>query len=253
MWLSDDRDQPQVFCIAGIGGLATFSFRGIADHLEGRASLVGIQLPGIGGGEKTPDSVQEIARWAKNAILTQATPGTPIRIAGYSAGGVIAIEAARLLREEGHELSRIILIDTLAPVDGGGKGLVRGIRSRMRTMKHGLKMRRSLKRNAQLDSTPMQEDSERRLAAGLAKTKLLLSRHVTDACPEALLLLNSLPEGGRARRTRSRQNVESWRRIATGNLETISMSHPHIEMMNDGSIEVAEVVLKEIGRENPAD
>ena len=70
------------------------------------------------------EDVLGMARWVKEAVLSKAIPGEVIRLVGYSAGGVLALEAARMLAAEGYDVAPVILLDTLAPIPVHKRGLL---------------------------------------------------------------------------------------------------------------------------------
>lgn len=55
------------------------------------------------------------------AAVRGAQPFGPYRLAGYSSGGIIAFELAARLEEAGEMVENLILIDPVAPPDGGAR------------------------------------------------------------------------------------------------------------------------------------
>ena len=65
----------------------------------------------------THESLAQIAS-AYGALLRDRFRDEPFTLAGWSFGGVIAFEVARLLERAGHAVARLVLIDSLAPQIG---------------------------------------------------------------------------------------------------------------------------------------
>src|SRR5262249_59782254 len=59
-------------------------------------------------------SVEQTAQ-ANIAALKTVQPSGPYRLVGHSYGGVVAYEMARILLEQGEEISSLTLVDSLAP------------------------------------------------------------------------------------------------------------------------------------------
>ncbi|HEV7721900.1 MAG TPA: thioesterase domain-containing protein [Iamia sp.] len=75
--------------------------------------LVGIEHPPMDG-----PLPRDLADWVRHHRdgLDGLGLGAPYRLAGFSFGGVIALEIARQLRDEGQEVEWLGLIDTLRPI-----------------------------------------------------------------------------------------------------------------------------------------
>ena len=112
--LGSRDDLPTLYCLPGIGGLAAFTFRDIARHLENQATLVGLQMKGLDGLDDPDPSVEAVASTMLEEIQRIKQVG-PIHLCGYSYGGMLAIEIAHQLRPLDVEIGSIILIDTYPP------------------------------------------------------------------------------------------------------------------------------------------
>ncbi|HXH41831.1 MAG TPA: amino acid adenylation domain-containing protein [Thermoanaerobaculia bacterium] len=106
-------DAPPVFAVPGAGG-NVLSLRPLGQSLGDQQPLFALQAVGLDG--KTPplDSVEQTAQ-ANIAALKTVQPSGPYRLVGHSYGGVVAYEMARILLEQGEEISSLILVDSLAP------------------------------------------------------------------------------------------------------------------------------------------
>lgn len=241
LWLTKEKDHPRVFCLAGVGGLAAFSYRGVSNALEGTASLVGIQLPGVGGGGEATEDVLGMAEWVKEAVLSKAIPGEVIRLVGYSAGGVLALEAARLLAAEGHDIAPVVLLDTLAPIPVHKRGLLRSAKAFIRQARLARRIKKTLDQNEMLDlNTETGGRLEQKLGQALDRTRLALSRHQIVDYLDPVVLICSAGDAGRAR-------AKAWRRVAKAEIDSHTLPYDHIELLNDGSDAVAELIKKQLG------
>ena len=137
----------------------------------------------------------------------------------------------------------------MAPLPSTKRGFARALQHKLRQWKYAKQMKRSLKSNAQLDlNADKGGQLERNLASGLARTRMLLSKYTTTSCAEQILLLNSRQDQTNQSRFGANDNAASWRKIANDEPEVIDMPYDHIEIMNSGSADVADVLLNEIGQ-----
>ncbi len=103
---------PILFCVHGAGGNALF-LRHWIDHFEGEG-LYAIESPGTNGQTRLPRSLADLVDLYL-AEMRAAQSAGPYLIAGYSAGGVIALEMGRRLRAEGEHVPLVVLLDTFHP------------------------------------------------------------------------------------------------------------------------------------------
>ncbi|MFE5301366.1 alpha/beta fold hydrolase [Streptomyces sp. NPDC056632] len=105
--------QPLFLC----GGIA-----GTVHHLKPLARAIGsgqpcygLHPPGLDGEEAPVRRIEDLAeRYAEEIRQTQ--PHGPYSLAGHSFGGLVAYETALQLADEGHQVSRVILLDTHVPL-----------------------------------------------------------------------------------------------------------------------------------------
>ena len=108
--LKDGSDShPPLYLIAGAWGiiLETCNLASATNH---PGKIWGLQPPGFDGDEASLDSVQGIASHYV-AHLSGATDH-PVNVVGFSFGGVIALEMARVLRRQNRRIGLVGLIDT---------------------------------------------------------------------------------------------------------------------------------------------
>jgi aspartate racemase len=102
--------RPPFFCVHGLGG-AVLRFKDLARRMAPDQPFYGIQPQGIDGGAPVLQSVEEMAsRYVVE--MRNVQPEGPYYIGGYSFGGLVAFEMARLLRDAGEEVAFLGLLDT---------------------------------------------------------------------------------------------------------------------------------------------
>lgn len=99
-----------LFLVHGADG-TTVPLRHLAKQLCGTFDVYGFQAPGLGDESEVPRSVQIYAeRYVR--IADQVTDGRRIVLAGWSYGGAIALEMARVWQEQGLPVEAVILLDS---------------------------------------------------------------------------------------------------------------------------------------------
>lgn len=106
-------DRRPLFCVHGAGG-NVLNFKIISDRLGQDQPFYGLQAQGVDGRLAPLSSIEEMAAQYVEAIRTVDANG-PYRLAGYSAGGVIALEMAQQLKKDGAVVELLAMIDTLSP------------------------------------------------------------------------------------------------------------------------------------------
>jgi len=109
---------PPLFLVHPVGG-GVLCYAGLARALAGVVPCVGIQAHGLDGASAPFSEMAALA--AHYAERVQAfAPAGPVRLAGWSLGGAIAVEVAALLAARGRVLEPVILIDSWAPLGTQG-------------------------------------------------------------------------------------------------------------------------------------
>jgi acetoacetyl-CoA synthetase len=103
-----DTSMP-LFIIHGYGG-SQIELRPIARALSTRTAVYGIRASGFEPGERVYDRVEDMARIYLEAIQLLQPQG-PYLLAGYSFGGLVAYEIARLLAGD-ERVAMLVLLDT---------------------------------------------------------------------------------------------------------------------------------------------
>lgn len=110
-----------VFFVHPIGGNVVCYVR-LAKYLAKDQPFYALQAAGIEAGSSPLESVEELARSYVEAIRT-VQPEGPYTLGGWSFGGYVAFEMTRQLRESGHEVEHLVLLDSIA-LSGKGTGAV---------------------------------------------------------------------------------------------------------------------------------
>lgn len=110
--MSERTDAPIVFAIHPASGLVA-DYRLLAAALDGVANVYGVQAP-FYTEDWWPGDLSELAADYAARIRT-VQPVGPYRLIGWSVGGVIATEVARVLARDGGEVPFVGLIDAHVP------------------------------------------------------------------------------------------------------------------------------------------
>jgi thioesterase domain-containing protein len=109
-----EGDLPPLFCIHGGDG-GVFFYRDLAEQLPPGRPLLAIESPALSADEEAvPVPVEETAA-AYVEALRQHQPSGPYHLAGYSYGGLLVIEIARILLAAGETVAFAGLFDTINP------------------------------------------------------------------------------------------------------------------------------------------
>ena len=109
--LSTSAAGPAITLVHGGSGQA-LAFHDLARSLA--YPVRAIASPAVALGEDPPPTVEQCAERYLGALLEVQDQG-PWIIGGWSFGGLVAIEMARLLEQRGEDVAAAIIIDTLAP------------------------------------------------------------------------------------------------------------------------------------------
>jgi thioesterase domain-containing protein len=104
--------RPPLFCVHPING-DPGCYRAAARSIGEDQPVYGIRARGLVAGEAPMSRLTDIAALYIEAV--GAVAGGPLRLAGWSVGGVIAYEMARQLEAEGRVPDLLVLIDCRAP------------------------------------------------------------------------------------------------------------------------------------------
>jgi acetoacetyl-CoA synthetase len=100
------------FIVHGIGGTVMELVK-LAALIDYEGAVYAIQAKGVDGSDQPLSSVEEMAAYYVAAVR-QIQPHGPYLIAGYSFGGLVAVEMGRLLQQQGQVVSDLLFIDSYA-------------------------------------------------------------------------------------------------------------------------------------------
>ncbi|MET0222478.1 MAG: SDR family NAD(P)-dependent oxidoreductase, partial [Tardiphaga sp.] len=108
-------DRTPLFCVHGAGG-NVMNFRPLAQSLPADLPFYALQAQGIDGELPFHESIDDMATSYLEAIR-KIRPAGPYRLAGYSGGGIVALEIAQRLSRSGHDIELLVMLDSLAPAE----------------------------------------------------------------------------------------------------------------------------------------
>ena len=100
---------PPLVCLHPAGGLAIV-YEHLASRLPADRSVLGIQSRALAGERPEHTSLGEMAREYAGMIKDRC-PGEPVQLLGFSFGGFVAVEVARILEDSGQPPSGVGIID----------------------------------------------------------------------------------------------------------------------------------------------
>ena len=108
-------DERPLFLVHAAGGNVA-SYAALARHLGPAQPLYGLQFRGIESDDPSPAGIEEMAA-DYLAQLRAVQESGPYRLGGWSMGGLVAFEMARILAAAAEEVELLVLVDTRAPSD----------------------------------------------------------------------------------------------------------------------------------------
>jgi thioesterase domain-containing protein len=104
--------RPPLFVIPGHAG-DMFYLLGLARHLDPEQPVLGVQPPGLDGGEPLR-SIEALARYETEQIR-RYRPHGPYLLAGHCSGGTLALEIAQQLAEAGQHVGLLAMLGAPFP------------------------------------------------------------------------------------------------------------------------------------------
>lgn len=102
-------EYPPILIAHGLGGLANFSK--LAMHIQTGHPIYGIQAKGVDGMEEPFDRIEDMAEFYLDA-LADLQPQGPYLLIGYSFGGLVALEMAQRLSQDGKSVGLLAMVDS---------------------------------------------------------------------------------------------------------------------------------------------
>ena len=107
--LKAGNEKPPVFIAHGLGGRA--KFWDLVKHIYTDRAIYGIHAKGIDGIETPFERIEDMAKYYLEALY-EFQPRGPYILVGYSFGGLVALEMAQRMHEDGREMALLVLVDT---------------------------------------------------------------------------------------------------------------------------------------------
>ena len=104
-----EGDLAPLFCIHPASGLA-WTYAGLAQHVDPRRPIYGLQSPELNGEADVPRSIAEFAQ-RYVAEIRAIAPHGPYQLLGWSFGGFVAHEVAVRLQELGEDVELLAMLD----------------------------------------------------------------------------------------------------------------------------------------------
>lgn len=108
--LSEKTDGDPLFLIHAVGG-TVYPYFGLMQELQSRYRVLGVQAAGLRAGSEPRQDLAQMAD-AYTAAVREAQPSGPYRLAGWSMGGLLALQVARRLEASGAQVALVGLLDT---------------------------------------------------------------------------------------------------------------------------------------------
>ena len=99
-----------LFIAHGLGG-SVMELRQVANAIETDNAVYGIEARGLDGSAEPLDSIEDMARFYVGEVR-KLQPRGPYLLAGFSFGGLVALEMAQQLRSEGETVEFLALLDS---------------------------------------------------------------------------------------------------------------------------------------------
>ncbi|MGW1892091.1 thioesterase domain-containing protein [Streptomyces sp. NPDC002004] len=102
-----------LYCVHPVSG-SPYCYTGLAGELGPEQPVFGFEAPGFDGISEPAGSIRELAE-LHTATLRADRPHGPYQLLGWSLGGVVAYEMARLLAAAGEEVPLLVIVDAAVP------------------------------------------------------------------------------------------------------------------------------------------
>ncbi|HEX4111585.1 MAG TPA: thioesterase domain-containing protein [Stellaceae bacterium] len=245
-----------LFVFHGVGGnvveLQRFGRSIDTDH-----PVIAVQAKGVDGLAEPLDRMEQMVDFYLPALRARQPHG-PYYFAGYSFGGLLAMEIARRLRAKGETIALLLFIDTFAhqvtfPKSARQIIRLRTVLNAFRTMPPREALRFTV---ARLTGQPTNRAKQVFAAEPLAASATAL-RKVYDAANEALLHYRPLPYAGKIVFLRARTSIfpiapaRIWGKLVDG-IELHSVDADHDSVVRGDSAALAAMITNVLRRVNGA-
>jgi thioesterase domain-containing protein/acyl carrier protein len=101
---------PPIFIAHGLGG-SVIDFFQLVRHIQTQQPIYGMQARGIDGVDEPFDRIEDLAQFYLDAIK-EVQPHGPYFLIGYSLGGLVTLEMAQHLSQEGEQVALLAMLET---------------------------------------------------------------------------------------------------------------------------------------------
>lgn len=237
--------KPPFFCLPGLSGVV-LSFRELALHLGSDQPVYGLQPPGIDG--KTPPLMRmdDLAAHFAQAIRS-VQPNGPYMLGGYSFGGMVALEVARLLRAQGGDVALLASFD--GPLDVSQHPRIKGRSPTQKFIRRVKRLRTRLAAFNPMEKAPsILEELEDKLEKTAENVPVLPGiQNVSQANRTLTVAYQPKPYEGQAvlfstqemRLGKSRASFEqAWEKIVLGGIQVCDVPGDHDTILHEPFVQV---------------
>jgi amino acid adenylation domain-containing protein len=246
-----------LFFVHAAGGNVV-SYAALAQHLGPRQPFYGLQSRGLEAEEHLHDRIEDMAADYLAQLRAVQKQG-PYRLGGWSMGGLVAFEMARMLEAEGETVSLLALVDTRAPGSaahaadpdepgllaafvlhlGVAAGRIAHAREEIAALAPGERLRWAWEAARVADVIPAGLDLDRfeRLWTVFRANVNAAAAYRPEPCSsDALLVLSEA-------RTAPAAEVERWTALTTGNLRSMTVAGDHFGLVREPHVRELASVL----------
>jgi amino acid adenylation domain-containing protein len=238
---------PELFCIGGLGG-NPLGIRRLALELGAEQPVHGLYNPNFDA--RSVLSIEELARELFEE-MRRVQPRGPYYLSGFSAGGVIAFEVARMLRAAGEEVPLLVMLDAYNPKLPRWSARERislfltmcdeaGVSYAWRRLRARLEFKLEL---AQLRLFGRRIGAPDDFFGMQAAFVLALARYVPRNYDGNVLLLRAAPGTASDVDYRTHES-NGWRPLVRGELTVVNLGCRHEDVLRDHVAEVAHIMRR---------
>jgi acetoacetyl-CoA synthetase len=108
--LKPGNNDPPIFIAHGLGG-SVIDFYQLVKYIDSPQPIYGMQARGIDGVDEPFDRIEDLAQFYLNAIK-EIQPHGPYYLVGYSLGGLVTLEMAQRLRQDGEQIALLAMLES---------------------------------------------------------------------------------------------------------------------------------------------
>ena len=108
--LKPGNNAPPIFIAHGLGG-SVIDFYQLVKFIDSPQPVYGMQARGIDGVDEPFDRIEDLAQFYLNAIK-EIQPHGPYYLVGYSLGGLVTLEMAQRLTQNGEQIAMLAMLES---------------------------------------------------------------------------------------------------------------------------------------------